>query len=518
MSLRRRTSLLFLVTLAIVAVSVIVLARSFEREVDRQGIITDQIDPAARAATELRSANARTAAGIAQYVVTGDSDELALAETSRGESDRLLRSLEDLVAGESALELAVSTVAQAHSAWTTDEIDPILTEMKGGRTREAAAKLDAPAFQARFDELDVATDGVARAIDSARAQGLSDLRGITRDLGIALGIAAILAIGIATFSMLALRAWILSPLDRVRADLREAALLPSHETPIERTGPAEIAEVAGDAEALRRALLREIDAAMAARVALEHGAPAVVALRDAMVPPAPTLPDGFAVFGTTRAAAGVIAGDWWDAIPLASGGLGLVIADVSGHDLDAGVMAVGLRSVFRTGLLSGLEPHAVMELAATELRPTGKALTAFIAVIGPDSGVLRWANAGHHPPLLLGADQTNRWCNTTGPLLSPLGGTWRTDEAPFTPGDMCFACTDGLIESLDVEGVDLGPQGLLALIEGLPASERDDPSELAERIISRARLRACSWNEDDITVLAFGSRAGRSAGSAAVRQ
>jgi hypothetical protein len=83
---------------------------------------------------------------------------------------------------------------------------------------------------------------------------------------------------------------------------------------------------------------------------------------------------------------------------------------------------------------------------------------------------------------------------------------------------VCFACTDGLIESLDVEGVDLGPQGLLALIEGLPASERDDPSELAERIISRARLRACSWNEDDITVLAFGSRAGRSAGSAAVRQ
>ena len=317
--------------------------------------------------------------------------------------------------------------------------------------------------------------------------------------------------------MLALRAWILSPLDRVRADLRKAALLPSHETPIERTGPAEIAEVAGDAEALRRALLREIDAAMAARVALEHGAPAVVALQEAMVPPAPTLPDGFAVFGTTRAAAGVIAGDWWDAIPLASGGLGLVIADVSGHDLDAGVTAVGLRSVFRTGLLTGLEPHAVMELAAGELRPTGKAVTAFIAVIGSDSGVLRWANAGHHPPLLLGADQTNRWCNTTGPLLSPLGGAWRTDEAPFMVGDVCFACTDGLIESLDDEGVDLGPQGLLALIEGLPASEREDPSELAERIISRARLRAYSWNEDDITVLAFGSRAGTSAGSAAVR-
>lgn len=517
MSLRRRTTVLFLVTIAIVAVSVIALARSFELEVDRQSIITDQIDPAARTAAALRSEITRTAAGVAQYVVTGDADELALAETSRVESAQLLRSLENLVAGESALESAVSTVAQAHAAWITDEVEPILGDMEGGRTREAAARLDAPAFQGRFDELDVATESVARTIEGARAQGLSDLRGITRDLGVALGIAAILAIGIATFSMLALRAWILSPLDRVRADLREAALLPSHETPIERTGPAEIAEVAGDAEALRRALLREIDAAKAARVALEHSAPAVVALQGAMVPAAPALLAGFPVFGTTRAAAGVIAGDWWDAIPLTSGGLGLVIADVSGHDLDAGVTAVGLRSVFRAGLLSGLEPHAVMELAASELRRTGKAVTAFIAVIGSDSGVLRWANAGHHPPILLGADQSNRWCNTTGPLLSPLGGTWRTDEAPFTVGDVCFACTDGLIESLDVDGVDLGPQGLLTLIEALPASERGDPSELAEQIISRARLRACSWNDDDITVLAFGSRVGISTGSAAVR-
>jgi len=517
MSLRRRTTVLFLVTIAIVAVSVIALARSFELEVDRQSVITDQIDPAARTAAALRSATTRTAAGLAQYVVTGDSDELALAETSRDTSARLLRSLESLVAGESALKPAVSMVARAHAAWIKDEIEPILADMTGGRPRDAAKKLDAPAFQEHFDELDIATASAVRAIESARAQGLSDLRGITRDLGLALGIAAILAIGIATFSMLALRAWILRPLARVRADLRDAALQPSHETPIERTGPAEIAEVAGDAEALRRALLREIDSATAARIALEQGAPAVVALEGALVPSTPTLPDGFAVFGTTRPAVGVVAGDWWDAIPLMSGGLGLVIADVSGHDLDAGVTAVGLRSVFRAGLTAGLEPHAVMELAASELRGTGRAVTSFIAVIKPESGVLRWANAEHHPPILLGADQTLRWCNTTGPLLSPLGGTWRTDEAPFTAGDVCFACTDGLIESLNDDGEELGPQGLLTLVEGIRDSERQDPSELAEQIISRARLRACSWNEDDITVLAFGSRAGRSAGSAAVR-
>jgi hypothetical protein len=48
----------------------------------------------------------------------------------------------------------------------------------------------------------------------------------------------------------------------------------------------------------------------------------------------------------------------------------------------------------------------------------------------------------------------------------------------------------------------------VSLIEGLAPSARDDPKELAESVIGRARLRATEWDADDITVLAFGWNSG----------
>jgi serine phosphatase RsbU (regulator of sigma subunit) len=222
-----------------------------------------------------------------------------------------------------------------------------------------------------------------------------------------------------------------------------------------------------------------------------------------MAPPSSASLGPIALFGTTRAAKGVVAGDWWDAVRLPDGGLGLVMADVAGHDLDAGVTAVGLRSVFRTGLLAGLEPDQVMGLAARGLRAGGRPVTAFVAILRPGSDLLTWANAGHHPPLIVGAGGPIRSCGSTGQLLSSLGGQWRTSQAPFRTGDVCLAFTDGLVESLDGSGEELGQHGLVSLIEGLAPSARDDPKELAERVIGRVRLRAAEWDADDITVLAF---------------
>ncbi|CAB4969145.1 MAG: SpoIIE family protein phosphatase [Actinobacteria bacterium] len=508
MSLRRRATVSFLITITIVVIASAALTRAFTAEVDRQSLITDRIEPAAQAANALRSATARTAAGVAQYVVTGEGDERLLAQTALDESTALLASLGPLIAGERALQASASAVNRARDSWLTKDINPILAAMADGNRADATARVDAPASHVRFAELESANAQLITAIEGARSRGLTDLRRITRDLGLALAAAALLAIGLSAFSIIALRAWILAPLDRVRANLREAAALPSHETPIDRTGPAEIAEVAGDAEALRRALLREIDAADAARFALEHGAPLVVALQREMAPPSAARIAGINVSGTTRAAQGVIAGDWWDAVRLPNGRLGLVMADVSGHDLHAGVTAVGLRSVFRTGLLAGLEPDQVMELAANGLRAGGRLVTAFVAILQPGSGLITWANAGHHPPLIVRGDGAIRSCESTGQLLSPLGGQWRTSQAPFGTGDVCLAFTDGLVESLDDGGEELGQHGLMALIEGLAPSARDDPKELAECVIGRARLRATEWDVDDITVLAFGWNSG----------
>ena len=504
MSLRRRATIFSLITITIVVMTSAALTRDFVDEVDRQSLITDRLEPAAQIAGSLQAATAQTSAAIAQYVVTGEGDERRLAETSLAESTNLLASLERLVSSDPALQVSARVVAGTFETWVTEDVMPLLADMAEGRKSAAEAMVDAPSANRHFAEIDSANTQLITHIEAARTEGLTDLRRITQSLGLALIAAAILAIGLSACTILALRAWILDPLDRVRADLRQAAALPTHETPIAPTGAQEIAEVAKDAEALRRALLREIDAAQAARVALEHGAPAVVALEREMAPPSDTDRAGINVFGTTRAAQGVIAGDWWDAVPLLGGGLGLIIADVSGHDLHAGITAVGLRSVFRTGLLAGLRADQVMDLAANGRRTGGLLVTAFIALVPVGSDTLEWANAGHHPPLIVRGDGTIGSCGSTGQLLSPLGGQWRTDQAPFGPGDICLAFTDGLVESLDERGEELGQHGLVSIIEGLAPSVRADPAELAECVIGRVRLRATEWNADDITVLAFG--------------
>jgi serine phosphatase RsbU (regulator of sigma subunit) len=504
MNLRRRAAIFSLITITIVVVTSAALTRDFVDEVDRQSLITDRLEPAAQIAGSLQATTAQTSAGIAQYVVTGEGDERGLAETSLAKSIDLLDSLERLLSSDPALQMSTRVVARTYGTWVTEDVIPLFADMAEGRTSAAKRRVDAPSAARHFTDLDSANTQLIASIEAARTEGLIDLRRITQNLGIVLIAAAILAIGLSACSTLALRAWILDPLDRVRADLRQAAALPTHETPIEPTGAQEIAEVAKDAEALRRALLREIDAAQAARVALEHGAPTVVALEREMAPPSDPHLAGINMFGTTRAAQGVIAGDWWDAVPLPGGGFGLIIADVSGHDLHAGITAVGLRSVFRTALLAGLSADQVMDLAVTGRQSGGLLVTAFIALVPDGTDTLEWVNAGHHPPLIVRGDGTIGSCGITGQLLSPLGGQWRTDQAPFGPGEICLAFTDGLVESLDEHGEELGQHGLVSIIEGMAPSVRADPTELVEHVIGQARLRATEWNADDITVLAFG--------------
>jgi serine phosphatase RsbU (regulator of sigma subunit) len=94
-------------------------------------------------------------------------------------------------------------------------------------------------------------------------------------------------------------------------------------------------------------------------------------------------------------------------------------------------------------------------------------------------GTLRWANAGHAPPLLLRADGEESLKATGVPLGVEAGARYEEHETPFGPGDVLFASTDGLIEArrdgsffgeqrlpgvLAEHGRTLAPEALVALV------------------------------------------------------
>ncbi len=148
-----------------------------------------------------------------------------------------------------------------------------------------------------------------------------------------------------------------------------------------------------------------------------------------------------------------VGGDWYDAFLLPGGDLAVAIGDVAGHDMAAAATMGQLRNMLRAlAIDSDGTPDDV--LTRLDRLATGMAVTAFTTLVygricreGAEP-VLRWANAGHPPPVLVDADGRGRLL--TGPDGLVLGA--RPDhprharEMPLPPGSTLLLYTDGLLE------------------------------------------------------------------------
>src|SRR6185503_20899234 len=102
-------------------------------------------------------------------------------------------------------------------------------------------------------------------------------------------------------------------------------------------------------------------------------------------------------------------GDYYDAIPLPGGKLGLVMADVSGHGLGPSLLMATMRAVLRGMLRRESQPNVVLtelgESLGPDLSPDTTDLRSkrfrFITVVygtlDPAEHVFQFANAGHGP-------------------------------------------------------------------------------------------------------------------------
>ena len=124
-----------------------------------------------------------------------------------------------------------------------------------------------------------------------------------------------------------------------------------------------------------------------------------------------------------------VGGDWYDAIALPGGRLGIVVGDVAGHGVDAAARMGELRSVARAYALEGHGTVALVERMNGYHAGLGADLmtTMLFAILEIDSGTLRFVNAGHPPPLIVEADGTTRILEGAGPPLGVMD-TWRYEE------------------------------------------------------------------------------------------
>lgn len=145
----------------------------------------------------------------------------------------------------------------------------------------------------------------------------------------------------------------------------------------------------------------------------------------------------------------LVGGDWYDAVPLPTGQVLLVVGDVAGHGIDAVTGMVALRYSLRGLAVTGPEPPRLLALlnnVCTELAE-GVLGTAVCAVYDPPTRTLRWARAGHLPIIRVRAGRAQRLEQPKGLLLGASADEeYGEATATLEAGDTLLMYTDGLIE------------------------------------------------------------------------
>jgi sigma-B regulation protein RsbU (phosphoserine phosphatase) len=217
---------------------------------------------------------------------------------------------------------------------------------------------------------------------------------------------------------------------------------------------------------------------------------------------------GAQVFGVCVPASHV-GGDYFDYFRVRDY-LDIVIADVSGHSVGSALIMAEARSLLKTQARrakNGLEHgpgetlEALNELLYEDLDGADSFISLFYLRYDPQNRQLRFASAGHNPPLLLRAQSPAcESLDADGMILGVKKEVEFEEKAlALAPGDRLLLYTDGIVEARNEADEFFGVQRLHWLF----ASCRDlPPRETVEAI--QAELRAFSAGaayEDDVTLI-----------------
>lgn len=195
-----------------------------------------------------------------------------------------------------------------------------------------------------------------------------------------------------------------------------------------------------------------------------------------------------------------VGGDWYDVIRLRGGLIGLAIGDVAGHGLHAAAAMGQLRMAVRAYAVQDPSPASVMNGldGLVHLWPMADLVTLMYLVYDPDTGTVRFANAGHPPALVIGNGETRYLEDAMSP---PLGVLENRDYAETTlelrPGATLLLYTDGLVERRTLSIQD----GLDRLLLAASGDEGADVDTLCDHLL--ASLSEDGMVADDIALLAL---------------
>jgi hypothetical protein len=244
---------------------------------------------------------------------------------------------------------------------------------------------------------------------------------------------------------------------------------------------------------------------LADRVGLKRDLEIARDIQRMLLPERPPAIPGIDIAFSTKPA-NTVAGDYYDAFPKpgADSRLLLIVADVAGKGIPAGLLMAAIQTGFHT---LAADPGSLEELAqrlnrAMCARSGGgrHLITAFLAELDTSTRSLTWVNAGQNPPILLRSGGALEYLKDGGvPLGAFPTSRYESGSTELHPGDALFVYTDGVVEALDESGAEYGEDRLANLVAELGAA--DAAASLSRILESVDRYAGAVPQYDDITCL-----------------
>lgn len=263
-------------------------------------------------------------------------------------------------------------------------------------------------------------------------------------------------------------------------------------------------EFVREIEAKRRAAAEKLEAERRAAQELEIAEQVQARLFPQNVPTLRTL-DYTGVCIQARA----VGGDYYDFLDLGRNGLGFVIGDTSGKGIGAALLMANLQANLRSQSAIAIEQPQRFLRSVNQLFYENTADSCYATLVfahyDDTSRLLRYANCGHYPALLLRTDGTLERLHPTATVLG-LFADWdcSLNEVQLFPGDLLTLYTDGVTDASNQAGEEFGEQRLLEALR----QNRDLPSKgIVDEIVGKVRHFSPQEQYDDITLMVARCRA-----------
>jgi serine phosphatase RsbU (regulator of sigma subunit) len=198
-----------------------------------------------------------------------------------------------------------------------------------------------------------------------------------------------------------------------------------------------------------------------------------------------------------------VGGDYYDFLDLGQNRVGFVVADISGKGIAAALLMANLQANLRS--LCAIAKHQPDQLMRSvnrlfcENTTDGAFATLFFAEYDDAQRLLRYANCGHLPALLIRADASVEHLDATATVLG-IFKKWDCElgECQLAPGDTFALYTDGITESFNAAGDEFGE---LRLLEALGRHSALAPSDALTSIVDEVARYSPQEQHDDITLI-----------------